>query len=431
MDLAQPPEEPPDLDPEDWPGTRAQAHRMLDDMLDYSQTIRDRPVWRPMPPAMRAASCASLCRRARTPGGGARRSSCATILPYATGNVHPGFMGWVHGGGTAGGHAGGDAGRRPERQPGRARPHAHRGRAPDRRAGCAELFGFPESASGLFVTGTSMANFMGVLVRAAPAPWAPRCARRGLAGGPAAGGLRLRRRPRLRAAGHGDVPGWAATRCGVLPVDRGQRIDLAALAPAIAADRAAGLRALPGGRHRRHGGRRAPSTTWRRSPSVAGDEGLWFHVDGAYGALGVLAPELAPRLAGHRARRLHRLRLPQVGPGALRRRLPAGARRRAASRHLRLAGRLSAARDPRAWPAGSPVALRFRARPVARFPRAEDLVHAQGLRHRAPGRGDRANLRPGPAPGGAGRGRAGAGAAGAGGAQHRLLPLPGRRTRTP
>ena len=23
------------------------------------------------------------------------------IVPYATGNVHPGFMGWVHGGGTA------------------------------------------------------------------------------------------------------------------------------------------------------------------------------------------------------------------------------------------------------------------------------------------------------------------------------------------
>ena len=25
---------------------------------------------------------------------------------------------------------------------------------------------------------------------------------------------------------------------------------------------------------------------------------LWFHVDGAYGALGILAPEIAPRLAG-------------------------------------------------------------------------------------------------------------------------------------
>jgi aromatic-L-amino-acid decarboxylase len=28
------------------------------------------------------------------------RNSCAYILPYSTGNVHPGFMGWVHGGGT-------------------------------------------------------------------------------------------------------------------------------------------------------------------------------------------------------------------------------------------------------------------------------------------------------------------------------------------
>jgi glutamate/tyrosine decarboxylase-like PLP-dependent enzyme len=28
------------------------------------------------------------------------------------------------------------------------------------------------------------------------------------------------------------------------------------------------------------------------------EQGLWFHVDGAYGALGVLSPEIAPRLAG-------------------------------------------------------------------------------------------------------------------------------------
>ena len=28
------------------------------------------------------------------------------------------------------------------------------------------------------------------------------------------------------------------------------------------------------------------------------EEGLWFHVDGAFGALGILSPMLAPRLAG-------------------------------------------------------------------------------------------------------------------------------------
>lgn len=30
----QPPADHDDLDPKDWPATRAQAHRMLDDMLD-------------------------------------------------------------------------------------------------------------------------------------------------------------------------------------------------------------------------------------------------------------------------------------------------------------------------------------------------------------------------------------------------------------
>src|SRR5205823_14280020 len=28
------------------------------------------------------------------------------------------------------------------------------------------------------------------------------------------------------------------------------------------------------------------------------EQGLWFHVDGAFGALGILSPMLAPRLAG-------------------------------------------------------------------------------------------------------------------------------------
>ena len=41
------------LDPRDWTELRAQAHRMLDDMLDYVVNIRERPVWTPMPPAVR------------------------------------------------------------------------------------------------------------------------------------------------------------------------------------------------------------------------------------------------------------------------------------------------------------------------------------------------------------------------------------------
>ena len=37
------------LDPADWDATRALAHRMMDDMLDWLETVRDRPVWQPMP----------------------------------------------------------------------------------------------------------------------------------------------------------------------------------------------------------------------------------------------------------------------------------------------------------------------------------------------------------------------------------------------
>ena len=73
---------------------------MLDDMLDYAANIRDRPVWRPIPDEVRARFHAGLPRQPSDLGE-VYREFTDFIVPYATGNVHPGFMGWVHGGGTA------------------------------------------------------------------------------------------------------------------------------------------------------------------------------------------------------------------------------------------------------------------------------------------------------------------------------------------
>lgn len=42
------------LDPADWSELRAQGHAMLDDMFDYLETLRERPVWQPIPEAVRA-----------------------------------------------------------------------------------------------------------------------------------------------------------------------------------------------------------------------------------------------------------------------------------------------------------------------------------------------------------------------------------------
>ena len=87
------------LDPQDWDELRAQGHRMLDDMIDYVAGIRDRPVWQPMSEATRGRFRSELP-RAPTDLADVYRDFNELVVPHATGNVHPGFMGWVHGGGT-------------------------------------------------------------------------------------------------------------------------------------------------------------------------------------------------------------------------------------------------------------------------------------------------------------------------------------------
>ena len=96
-------------------------------------------------------------------------------------------------------------------------------------------------------------------------------------------------------------------------------------------DRAAGLQAVPRRRLRRHGRYRRDRRS-RRAGALCREEGLWFHVDGAFGALGDSVAGARAAACRNRAGRFDRARFPQMGAGALRRRLPAGARRRAAPR---------------------------------------------------------------------------------------------------
>src|SRR5260370_11461416 len=150
------------LDPSDWHEFRAQARRMLDDILDYTEHIRERPVWQPAPRAVRAAFRQPLPQK---PADLAVLHSTfmREILPYSAGNAHPGFMGWVHGGGTpvgmlaemlAAGLNANLGGR--DQIPIEVERQVVRWMR--------ELFGFPDTASGLFITGTSMANLIAILV---------------------------------------------------------------------------------------------------------------------------------------------------------------------------------------------------------------------------------------------------------------------------
>ena len=135
---------------------------MLDDILDYQEHIRERPVWQPIPSEVRTLFHEAL------PKGPSDLAAVhdffmRDILPFAVGNAHPGFMGWVQGGGTpvgmlaemlAAGLNANVGGR--DQIPIEVERQVLKW--------IRELFGFPENASGLFVTGTSMANLIAVLV---------------------------------------------------------------------------------------------------------------------------------------------------------------------------------------------------------------------------------------------------------------------------
>ena len=86
--------DPQDLDPKDWAALRVQAHRMLDDILDHVQQVRDGPVWHPIPDAVRAEFKSSLP-WAPSDLSDVHADFKRLILPHSVGNPHPRFMGWA------------------------------------------------------------------------------------------------------------------------------------------------------------------------------------------------------------------------------------------------------------------------------------------------------------------------------------------------
>lgn len=274
-----------DLDPQDWPAFRALAHRMLDHALDHVQGARDRPVWQPVPEEVKAA----LSSEAPLAPQGIEQvcdDFLEQVLPYATGNTHPRFWGWVHGTGTAGGvisellaasmncNLGG-------------RDHGAVYVEQQVINWCKQLFGFPESASGLLVSGTSMATVIAfAAARFKVLDYPVRSA--GLQNGV----------DRLvgytSVEGHSciarafDLLGLGSDALRKIPVNDRFQMDTSALAAAIERDREAGLTPFL------VVGAAATVNTAAVDPladiaELCSKHDLWFHIDGAFGAVAALS----------------------------------------------------------------------------------------------------------------------------------------------
>ena len=282
------------LDPDDWSEALAISRGILDDAVAYLRDVRDRPVWKEMPPEVRAFFDAPLPTKPE-PLAEVYREVAETVMAYPMGNIHPRFWAWYMGSSNFTGAIGDFLA---AIQGSNLGGGSHAAALMDRQVvdWLKTMVGFPRSASGTLVSGGSMANIVGLAV-----------ARNVKAGvdvrelGVAAiekslcfyGSDQIHSCHRKAM----EVLGLGNQALRRIPTDSALRMDVDALRAAIAKDRADGL---------------APCCVIATAGSVntgaiddlpalaalASEEDLWLHVDGCIGALIAIAPRNAYRVAG-------------------------------------------------------------------------------------------------------------------------------------
>lgn len=275
-----------------------ELHDAADLTARYLSEVDERPVWRPVP-----AAAAEWLAGQELPETGRPLSELLAdvrdrVLPYPMGNGHRRFFGWVN-------SAPAPAGVLVDQLAAAMNPSCaggdHAGVLLERAVvrWLAELAGYPHRpGGGLLTSGTSLATAICLAAarqRAARADgWDVR--EDGLAGRPpfvvyvsAEGHSCLRKAAELLGLGTRGVR--------TIQVDAEFRMSPAALRAAIEADLAAGARPffVAGSAGTVNTGAVDPLA---ELADVAAAHRLWFHVDGAYGALAALAPGAAPEFAG-------------------------------------------------------------------------------------------------------------------------------------
>jgi len=282
------------LDPGEWHSLRALAHRMVDDMLDYTETLREQPAWQHMPGEAKNRFRSPLP-LAPQPAEEVYEEFLTYVLPYATGNVHPRFWGWVIGTGTA-------YGALAEFLAAIMNPNAggldHSAVHVERQVinWLKEMLGYPGTASGVLTSGCSAANLIGLAVaRSAKAGFDLR--HEGLVAAPEPMVLYASQEAHSSVQKAVELLGLGSDALHLVAVNDAFQIDLDALCAAIAHDREAGR--LPfcvvGAAGTTNTG---AIDDLQALAEICAEEDLWLHVDGAFGAWAALSPDARHLVAG-------------------------------------------------------------------------------------------------------------------------------------
>ena len=150
------------LDPEDWNAMRQLAHQITDKAIDYTSSVRERPVWQDMPERVRASFTTSAPQDP-TPLAQIVADVNDTVYEYPMGNIHPRFWAWYMGTSNV---TGALADFMAAIQGSNLGGGNHAAALMDRQVvqWLREMIGLPEYSHGTLVSGGSVANLIGLTV---------------------------------------------------------------------------------------------------------------------------------------------------------------------------------------------------------------------------------------------------------------------------
>ncbi len=285
------------LDPDDWDAMRRLGHRMVDDIMTYLQTVRSRPVWQPIPDRIRDELRRPLPDK---PQGAEQvyRDFQQIVLPHPMGNIHPRFWGWVIGTGTPLGALAEmlAAAMNPNLGGAQHVPNLVETQVIE---WCKQMLDYEPGASGLLVSGGSMANLVGLTVaRNTNAEFDIR--NQGVSAAPRPMTVYGSTEMHSSVQKAVELLGLGSDALREIPVNERYQIEVPALEKALAEDRAAGRYpfCIVGNAGTVNTG---AFDDLSRLAQIARREKMWFHVDGAFGALAAVSPDLKHLVAGMQA----------------------------------------------------------------------------------------------------------------------------------